>query len=541
MMAERQQNQEHPFQLPIQTPTPPLQLPLSNGENTPVAGEPASASISACSASASNRRDAFGLLMTASKRQNQAKKDNAFGLLMTASKRQNQAKKKKSNKKRSSWRRRPAQRMDPNRVPSCKLIPTKPRPIVVDGFQFAAPALSGLYFLSHFHADHYIGLQKDFSCGLIFCSEKTRALALLRLRVHPDRIVALPLNKRVSLKQYDNALNLESVVLLDANHCPGACTFVFRLSTGKSFWHTGDFRFQRDMLDNPALREFVPGFAAGSRQLDQLYLDTTYCDPRYDFPPQQTAIDAVIRNMEPAWRRNDNTCFFFGTYTIGKEKVFLEAARHFRAKVCVLDAGKRKILNIALGDTDFENYVTSSTADTRSCRMFVVSMQSLSFERIGQILTSMHEDKVARDKRNKDARRQVDLLGNPVTPAYSKTVELGSFTKAVAFRPTGWAHGGGRRATSAKVSANQKNKKQQLVFGARGSLREAPCNSTALKLSVLKRVVGGREIQKISVPYSEHSSFSELRDCVTSLRPKRVIPTVGAYSKRAEMVAMLSR
>ena len=28
------------------------------------------------------------------------------------------------------------------------------------------------------------------------------------------------------------------------------------------------------------------------------------------------------------------------------------------------------------------------------------------------------------------------------------------------------------------------------------------------------------------VPYSEHSSFPELRDCVARLRPKRLVPTV---------------
>ena len=29
------------------------------------------------------------------------------------------------------------------------------------------------------------------------------------------------------------------------------------------------------------------------------------------------------------------------------------------------------------------------------------------------------------------------------------------------------------------------------------------------------------------VPYSEHSSFGELRECVRALRPARVIPSVG--------------
>ena len=42
------------------------------------------------------------------------------------------------------------------------------------------------------------------------------------------------------------------------------------------------------------------------------------------------------------------------------------------------------------------------------------------------------------------------------------------------------------------------------------------------------------------VPYSEHSSFPELRSCVQLLRPKKLIPTVNA-TNHAAMETIVSR
>jgi hypothetical protein len=63
------------------------------------------------------------------------------------------------------------------------------------------------------------------------------------------------------------------------------------------------------------------------------------------------------------------------------------------------------------------------------------------------------------------------------------------FHRIVAFRPTGWTFGGGSGMSTSKSDPS------------------------------------GR-IRVYGVPYSEHSSFVELADCVRALNPREIIPTV---------------
>ncbi|KAK1288978.1 DNA cross-link repair protein SNM1 [Acorus calamus] len=86
--------------------------------------------------------------------------------------------------------------------------------------------------------------------------------------------------------------------------------------------HTGDFRFCPEMVSDPVLR---------SCRLHTLILDTTYCNPQYDFPKQEAVIQFVIEAIQ-AEAFNPKTLFLIGSYTIGKERLFLEVARCLRKK-----------------------------------------------------------------------------------------------------------------------------------------------------------------------------------------------------------------
>lgn len=147
------------------------------------------------------------------------------------------------------------------------------------------------------------------------------------------------------------------VTFMDANHCPGAAILLFRLKNGRVYLHTGDFRFNRFMLAYPPLRPFVPTSADDSTasagvRLDGVYLDTTYANPKYTFPTQQAVIDHALSLMDRHLQRQGGdqppepdrkTLFLFGSYSLGKERLFMEVAAKFHRKVCVSKAKMRVI------------------------------------------------------------------------------------------------------------------------------------------------------------------------------------------------------
>ena len=77
--------------------------------------------------------------------------------------------------------------------------------------------------------------------------------------------------------------------------------------------------------------------------MNELYLDTTYCDAKYDFPAQSDSIDATLSCVEAEGiADNEDSLFVFGAYTIGKEKIFLAVARKYGKKIYV-DGRREKV------------------------------------------------------------------------------------------------------------------------------------------------------------------------------------------------------
>ena len=340
--------------------------------------------------------------------------------------------------------------------------------LICDGFQYATSHLSTKYFLSHFHLDHYIGLTSSWSVGEIYCSKITANLVQQQLGVDSQYLHPLDLHTPIVIESRGKPV---TVTLLDANHCPGACMFLFQIGIHKttSILHVGDFRWSREKM----LHKSSPLLHLNGR-LDDLYLDTTYCDEKYsNIPPQQDAIDATIkviqRELAHATKQGLKPLLLFGSYSIGKERLYLEICRRLNIKAFV-DKSRYNTLAALNLPVEQMSLLTTNKSETF---VRIIPLAHINFKQMPSYLNSK-ADKV-----------------------FSKPYDC-----IIGIRPTGWS-----------FSENNKS-------------------------IVSKRNSGNVTIY--SVPYSEHSNFAELLDCLHCLKPKRIIPTVSV-SKSDEQVSLLLR
>nr|POF05335.1 dna ligase 6 [Quercus suber] len=220
----------------------------------------------------------------------------------------------------------------PSSFPPSKLIPNTR--FLVDAFR-GDSSFSVSYFLSHFHSDHYAGLSATWSKGIIFSSPTTALLLNRVLKLPSPFVVPLPLRQTVVIDGCQ-------ITLIDANHCPGAVQFFFNIPgpNGGRYVHTGDFRLSDSMRFDSFLTQFI-----GS---DAVFLDTTYCNPKFVFPSQDESIDYVVSVIDRVRVGGDSlrdVLFLVATYVVGKERILLEIARRCNRKIHV-DARKMEVLRV---------------------------------------------------------------------------------------------------------------------------------------------------------------------------------------------------
>ncbi|KAL2078023.1 hypothetical protein ACEWY4_025708 [Coilia grayii] len=322
--------------------------------------------------------------------------------------------------------------------PFYKKIPGTP--FAVDAFSYGAIEGITAYFLTHFHSDHYGGLTKA-STVPVYCNKITGNLVKSKLKVDEKYVHVLPMNTECTVEGV-------RVTLLDANHCPGSAMLLLTLPNGQRILHTGDFRADPSMERYPELQGF---------RVHTLYLDTTYCSPEYTFPTQQEVITFAANRAFEAVTLSPRTLVVCGTYSVGKEKVFLAVADVLGCKVC-LSRDKFNTMCCLESDQICQNITTN----WKAAQVHVLPMMQLNFQKL-QTHLNRFSDK---------------------------------YDQLVAFKPTGWTFDRG----SALESLQPQTQGNITIYG---------------------------------IPYSEHSSFLELKRFVQWLRPQKIIPTVNVGSWRS--------
>ncbi|KAG5361534.1 DNA cross-link repair protein PSO2/SNM1 [Yarrowia sp. C11] len=379
-------------------------------------------------------------------------------------------------------------------APDFKTIKMGKTNVAVDSFMHGPLEGISLYFLSHFHADHYGGLRKSWNHGPIFCTPITAALCKMKLGVLDEWLVPIPTHIPFCVG------NDVEVTFFDANHCPGAAVILFTSPT-KTAVHCGDFRANMNLVRELKLK-------LKQRVLDELYLDTTYLGPSHAFPSQNRVIQVCgdfclrlnnmkMEQLEKAQRQATigrffsspgspapqlRTLFVVGTYTIGKERLAVEIAQRLGAKMFA-EPTKRRILQ-TFNDPVISNLLTS---DPLQAQVHLVPLGKTRKDQLFEYLQTYKPH----------------------------------FSKIVAFAPTGWSY----RPPRSAIEANERATDLQQSYFDFGDLEYKVENlDRNLERSAIEPV------QKYNVPYSEHSSFIELRAFCLNMAATEIIPTVNMSS-----------
>ncbi|KIP04536.1 hypothetical protein PHLGIDRAFT_93386 [Phlebiopsis gigantea 11061_1 CR5-6] len=397
-------------------------------------------------------------------------------------------------------------------------------PIAVDAFRYGAIPGVTAYFLTHAHSDHYTNLSGSWKNGPIYCSEGTANLIVHMLGVDRKWVHALPMDVSAVIPNTGGV----SVTLIEANHCPGSCLFLFEgvqtVNAGDSaytspfvgskrtfrYLHCGDFRASPQHAMHPAVH---------GKKLDHVYLDTTYLDPKYCFPPQPQVISACAElakrlvlgeSLAAEGSKNSRVDNFFatrgkskgketskagmtlvivGTYSIGKERVVKAIAKALQTKV-YSDPRKAAILRCE-ADSELDAMLTSNPLEAG---VHLLPLGTIASDRLKLYLEKWK----------------------------------GHFTKVIGFRPTGWTF------TQASGSDTQPSIPSVIAKSQAKSFTWANINPMRASTT---------NMQLFGVPYSEHSSFFELTCFALSVDWGRMIATVnvGSEASRGKMAKWVEK
>lgn len=391
-------------------------------------------------------------------------------------------------------------------------------PIAVDAFRYGKIPGVTAYLLTHAHSDHYTNLSASWKHGPIYCSETTANLVIHMLNVDPKWVHPLPMDTKVELPDTGGV----TVTLIQANHCPGSCLFLFEgkqtVNAGDSSFHSafvgtarvfrylhcGDFRACPKHVSHPMIQ---------GKRLDLIYLDTTYLDPKYCFPPQQMVIDAcaelalrIVKNggdtnlldasansTVKTWLGNKEETplaqdssvvkpilVVLGTYTVGKERIVKAIARALNTSI-YCEPRKRRFFECQ--SSEDPELLEMLGDDPLKCDVHVISLGDVTSDAL---------------------------------PLYLEKWK-GRWEKVLGIKPTGWTYSPPAGTDMANLQVIlQRDQRKTYNWASLRPMRNSTPN-----------------VMLYGVPYSEHSSFFELTCFALSISYVRMIATVNVHNAKS--------
>ncbi|KAH1082901.1 hypothetical protein J1N35_022662 [Gossypium stocksii] len=192
---------------------------------------------------------------------------------------------------------------------------------------------SQAYFLTNLHTDHTQGLSSTWAMAPIFCSRVTAKLFPFKFpNFNLSLLRVLDLGSWHSLSLISPSTGSKvtvQVMAIDAYHCPGAVMFLFRGEFG-CMLNTGDFRWEKN-CERAKLAKGMLLNALKDDAVDVLYLDNTYCNPTFQFPPREVAAKQVADIISS----HPDHDIVIGIDTLGKEDLLLHISNALNIKIWV--------------------------------------------------------------------------------------------------------------------------------------------------------------------------------------------------------------